>query len=66
MNPYLMGSLLFATFESWSLTFGIPCAFGFYIGKVEEVITKQNTTHEAKSLAGWVSWYDWYVWDEIS
>ena len=29
MNPYLMGSLLFATFESWSLTFSIPWALDF-------------------------------------
>jgi len=36
------------------------------MGKVEEVRAKQNTTHEAKSLAGWVGWYDWYVWDGIS
>jgi hypothetical protein len=29
VNQYLTGSLLIATFESWSLTFSIPWALDF-------------------------------------
>jgi hypothetical protein len=31
------------------------------MGKVEEVCTEQDTTHEDKILAGWCGWCGWYV-----